>query len=71
MLNLVKDAECYLVLADETMIIHGIEQLSICLRYVTYENDQLILKEDFVELIVLDKLDAESIASKILFSLED
>jgi len=69
-LKRVKNAECYSVLADETMDVKGVEQLSICLRYVFYENSQPVLKEDFVGFIALDKLDAESIAYKILSSLE-
>lgn len=53
------------------MDIQGVEQQSICLRYVFYENNQPVLKEDFVRFIALDKLDAESIAYKIISSLEN
>lgn len=64
-LNRVNDARCYSDLADETMDVQGTEQLSICLRYNVFnENDQVVLKEDFVGIISLDKLDAESIAKK-------
>lgn len=59
------------VLADETMDIQDVEQLSICLRYIFYENNQPVLKENFVGFIVLDKLDAETIAYKELSSLEN
>lgn len=69
-MNRVKNAECFSVLADETMDIQGVEQLSICLRYVFYENNQPVLKEDFVGFIALEKLDTESIAYKILSSLK-
>ncbi|KAF0714508.1 ATP-dependent DNA helicase PIF1-like, partial [Aphis craccivora] len=47
------------------------KQLSICLRHVFYENNQPALIDNFVGFIALDKLDAESIAYKILLSLEN
>ncbi|KAL4122488.1 hypothetical protein QTP88_014810 [Uroleucon formosanum] len=70
-LKRVKEAECYSILADETMDIAGIEQLSICLKYVTYENNQAVIKEDFVGFISLEKLDSESISNKIISSLQE
>lgn len=70
-LKRVKEAECYSILADETMDIVGIEQLSICLKYVTYENNQTVIKEDFVGFISLEKLDSESISNKIISSLQE
>ncbi|VVC46080.1 Hypothetical protein CINCED_3A000730 [Cinara cedri] len=59
------------VLADKTMDIQGVEQRSICCRYVLYENNQPVLKEDFIALIALNKLDTETIANKILSSLQN
>jgi len=70
-LKRVNEAECYSLLADETMDIAGIEQLSICLKYVTYENNQAVIKEDFVGFISLEKLDSESISNKIISNLQE
>jgi len=70
-LKCIKEAECYSILVDETMDIAGIEQLSICIKYVTYENNQTVVKKDFVGFISLEKLDSESISNKIISSLQE
>lgn len=70
-LKRVKKANCFSILADETMDISGIEQLSICLRYVSYENSQPVIREDFIGFVALDHLDAKSIADKIISSLQE
>lgn len=59
------------MLADETMDICGIEQLSICIRYILFENGSPIVREDFLGFIALNKLDAESISNEIIKSLLD
>jgi len=66
-----KEAECCTILAHETMDIAEIEQLSIFLKYVTYENNQTVINEVFVGFISLEKLDPESISNKIIFKLQE
>lgn len=62
-INKVKKAEAYSVLADETADISGTEQLSIGLRYFNEETREV--EEAFVGFIELDALDANTIAKTI------
>lgn len=59
----VKKATCYAILADETADISGMEQLSIGLRY--YDEKAGKINEDFTGFVQLDALDAQSIATAI------
>lgn len=71
--NIVEEANSskyFSVMADETADISGHEQLSIGIRYVYEENDNVTLKEEFLGFVKLDKLNAGSIASSILEFLE-
>jgi hypothetical protein len=70
-LEQIKKAECYSILADETMDICGTEQMSIYVRYTFIENQSPTTKEDFLEFIALNKLDAENISNVIIKSLLD
>lgn len=65
----IKKAECYSVLANETMDICGTEHMSICIRYTFNENGLTTMREDFLGFIALNKLDAESISNSIIESL--
>lgn len=56
----VKEAVVYIVLADETVDISGIEQLSIGVRYFHEETNEV--KEEFVGFVELKGLDAKLIA---------
>ncbi|KAL4142518.1 hypothetical protein QTP88_004962 [Uroleucon formosanum] len=68
-LEQIKKAVCYSVLADKTMDICGTEQMSICIRYTFNENELTTMREDFLGFIALNKLDAESISNTIIESL--
>jgi len=68
-LEQIKKAECYSVLADKTMDICGTEQISICIRYTFNENGLTTMRKDFLEFIALNKLDTESISNAIIESL--
>lgn len=68
-LEQIKKAECYSVLADETIDICGTEQMSICIRYTFNKNGLTTMREDFLGFITLNKLDAESISNVIIESL--
>lgn len=68
-LERIRKAECYSILADETMDICGTEQMSICIRYIFIENESPTVGEDFLGYITLNKWDAESISNVIIKSL--
>jgi hypothetical protein len=50
-LERIKKAEFYSILADETMDICGIEQISINIRYTFIENQSPTMREDFLGFI--------------------
>uniref|UniRef100_A0A8D8QZ09 52 kDa repressor of the inhibitor of the protein kinase n=3 Tax=Cacopsylla melanoneura TaxID=428564 RepID=A0A8D8QZ09_9HEMI len=54
---------CYAVMADETADISGKEQLSIGLRF--FDQNQEVIREEFVGFQVIEKQDAETIANTI------
>ncbi|XP_042303461.1 52 kDa repressor of the inhibitor of the protein kinase-like [Sceloporus undulatus] len=58
-------AECFSIIADETLDISGQEQLSVCFRYVTNE-EHATLREDFISFFPITDLSADNIADKIL-----
>lgn len=53
-----------------SMNILGIEQLLICSRNVYYENNQAVIREDFLGFIALEMLNAEIISNNIISSLQ-
>ncbi|RVE46777.1 hypothetical protein evm_008561 [Chilo suppressalis] len=59
----VKAASAYSILADETADIAGKEQLSIGLRY--YDQKEKNIKEEFIGFVELQKMDAQTIATEI------
>ncbi|CAB3225866.1 unnamed protein product [Arctia plantaginis] len=59
----VKAASAYSILADETADISGKEQLSIGLRY--YDQKEKNVKEEFIGFVELQKMDAQTIATEI------
>ena len=61
--NKVKEACAYSLLADEIAEISGKEQLSIGLRYFDKESDEV--KEEFIGFVELKALDAKTIAKAI------
>ena len=63
----IKDSEGYAVIADETRDISKVEQLALCLRYVSKNLD---VKEHFVGFSELSDLDAKALADKIVERLQ-
>ena len=53
---------CYSILADEATDVSNIQQLVICIRWVTKD---LVVEEDFIGLMPLDKANATNIAAAI------
>ncbi len=58
LINRIQAAQYFTVLADESMDISGTEQMSLCVRYVNEEEENLEIKEDFLGFCPLPKQDA-------------
>ncbi|KAL4131364.1 hypothetical protein QTP88_008687 [Uroleucon formosanum] len=58
----INEASCFSIIADETADISGIEQLSICIRFLKHNN----LHEEFIGFYPLKEFDAEFISKTIL-----
>ena len=63
----IKDSEGYAVIADETRDISKVEQLALCLRYVSKNLD---VKEHFVGFSELSDLDPKALADKTVERLQ-
>ncbi|XP_050066310.1 uncharacterized protein LOC126555432 [Aphis gossypii] len=61
-------ANAFSIIADESADISGVEQLTIVIRFL---DKQSKIREEFLGFLPLDKLDAESVATKILSFMED
>ncbi|XP_008180592.1 zinc finger MYM-type protein 1-like [Acyrthosiphon pisum] len=66
--NRVNKAKCFTVLLDETADIAGIEQVSICARYVNRET--CTLHEDFLQFVPTADLTGKGLATLILDNLK-
>jgi len=64
----VNAAKCFSILADETADISGIEQVSLCVRYI--ELNTLTLTEEFLQFVPTSDMTGKGIANLILESLE-
>lgn len=65
----VNAAKCFAVMADETTDIGGVEQLSLCARYVDLE--QAVVREEFLQFIPVADMTGRGLANTILSSLSD
>lgn len=65
----VNAAKCFAVLADETTDIAGVEQLSLCARYVDME--KIEIREEFLQFVPVTDLTGRGLADTILKSLHD
>ncbi|XP_050064723.1 uncharacterized protein LOC126553622 [Aphis gossypii] len=65
----VNKAKCFAVLADETSDISGVEQVSLCVRYV--DLDKLELHEDFLQFIPTNDTTGKALANLILENLNN
>ncbi|XP_026821717.1 52 kDa repressor of the inhibitor of the protein kinase-like [Rhopalosiphum maidis] len=62
-------ANAFSVISDESADISGVEQLTIVIRFLDKQSSPIKIREEFLGFLPLDKLDAESVATKILFYL--
>lgn len=60
-------SKCFSILADETTDIAGVEQLSLGVRFIDF-NDKLVIREEFLGFVILKTFDAQSISEAILKS---
>lgn len=67
----VNEARGFSVLADETTHISGLEQLSICVRYVEKTDSILTIREDFLCFTPVSSTTGELIPSTLLTSLQE
>lgn len=58
----VKVAKCFAILADETAVIAGVEQLSICARYV----EKIEIREEFLQFVPVSDLTRRGLVDTIL-----
>ncbi|KAF2883407.1 hypothetical protein ILUMI_22770 [Ignelater luminosus] len=62
----IKEAGCFSILVDKTIDVSGVEQMSICVRYVSTENSKRTLRDDFLALVPVHDQSAESLLTLIL-----
>ena len=68
----INSADCFAFLADGTTDILNVEQMSLCARYVIFDDEEKpMLREDFLCLSALHDLGAENISKVLLEKLED
>lgn len=68
----VDNADCFSLLGDETMDVSGIEQLSLCLRYVDFSKDSTpVLREDFIGFVPINDQSSENLTNIILQRCEE
>lgn len=67
--NNVKETEYFSILADESMDISRLEELSISVRYTQKQDNIFVIKEDFLCFVRVENLTGQTIAEKILSSL--
>lgn len=58
-------SQCFSILADETTDINGIEQFSLCVRYVHKVNYISVLREDFVKFVPAHETTGEALMKTI------
>lgn len=64
----VNTAKCFSILADETADISGVEQVSLCVRYIN--SNTLKLTEEFLQFVPTNDMTGKGIANLILENLK-
>jgi hypothetical protein len=68
---LVKSQSFFSILADETADISGTEQLSIGIRYISFESENPVVKEEFLGFVALTDMHAKIVAQSIIHFLRN
>jgi hypothetical protein len=63
----INNAECFALLADETMDVSTKEQLSICIRY--FDDGEKKIREDFLQFVQVNDVSGKGLADTILESI--
>lgn len=63
----INNAECFALLADETMDVSTKEQLSICIRY--FDDGEKKIREDFLQFVQVNDVRGKGLADNILESI--
>lgn len=66
----INKAKCFASIADETIDVSGIEQFSVCVRYVDEIEGKYIIREDFLCLVPVEVVTEEGLASTLLITLK-
>lgn len=67
----INQSGCFTVLADETTDVSGIEQFSLCVRYVHIVDGKAILREDFLKFVPVNDVTGQGLANTLIKTLQD
>ncbi|XP_046673522.1 zinc finger MYM-type protein 1-like [Homalodisca vitripennis] len=70
LINKINDSKAFTLMADELADISGVEQISICIRYVSEDHGKFKICEDFLSFIPTTQLTGKGLADVILSFLE-
>lgn len=62
----INESKSFSILADETTDISGVEQFSLCARYIDFNNGNPILKEDFLKFVPVKDVTGEGLAQTLI-----
>lgn len=62
---------CFSVIADESTDVSGIEQFSICVRFIDKIDDEYIIREDFLCFIPVEDVTGKGLANTLLTKMKD
>lgn len=62
-------AKCFAVIADETTDVSGVEQFSICLRYINKKDREYCIREDFLQFVPVEDFTGKGLADTIISTL--
>lgn len=65
----INKAKCFASIADETIDVSGIEQFSVCVRYVDEIEGEYVTREDFLCFVPVEIVTGEGLANTLLTTL--
>jgi hypothetical protein len=64
--NVIEQKKFYSIIADSTTDVSGTEQLSLSVRYLSCDNDQITIKEDFIGFTPVVDNSAKGLSEQII-----
>jgi hypothetical protein len=64
--RVIEQKKFYSIIADGTTDVSGTEQLSLSVRYLSYDNDQITIKEDFIGFTPAVDTSAKGLSEQII-----